>query len=214
MAERREKPYIHMTWISPLLIGENHCKWAAWYQTHFHYVQVPSTFDEVAHRIKHTALRDQVLGKLKGRDCSINVEQKVFIDRPRANLSGKIDLLAYKGDRGVIFELKSGKPWPTDKAQLMLYMWALKRAYKRFQHVLFDGRVVYPDSEIKVSAVEIDDVFCKVVEDFVVDLLDNEPERRFPSKHNCRFCKVAECDERYAAGDDDEEPSDFIPNFL
>jgi hypothetical protein len=212
--KRREKPYIHITWISPLLIGENQCNWSAWYRTHFHYAETESNFDEVKYRIDHTALKDRVLADLKGRECAILVEKKVFMERPRANVSGKIDLLAYKGDRGVIFELKSGKPYPNDKSQLMLYMWALKRTYKRYQHILFDGRLVYPDKNIKVSAVEIDERFCKNVENFIVDLLDNEPDRRFPSKNNCRFCKIAKCEERYNEGDDDEEPSDYIPSFL
>ena len=125
-----------------MLIGEKQCKWAAWYQTHFKYVSTESTYDEVAHKIKHTALRDRILADLRGRECWVNVEHKVFIEGNRTNLSGKIDLIACKGERGIIFELKSGKPYPTDKAQLMLYMWALRRAYRRFQHVLFDGRVV------------------------------------------------------------------------
>jgi len=132
VAQRRDKPYIWVTWISGLLAGEKQCKWAAWHRAHFNFVKTPSDFDAVAHKIKHTALRDALLKDLEGKDCDIICEQPLKLQRKRATLAGSLDAIAWKDNRGVIFEIKSGRENPADKSQLMIYMWALKKAYKRF----------------------------------------------------------------------------------
>ena len=70
-----------------------------------------------------------------------------------------------------------------------------------------------PDRRVNASAVDIDEDFFEAVEENITDLLDNEPERKFPSKTNCRFCKVVECDERWSDGDGDEEPQTLYRPF-
>ena len=59
MAQTRESPYIWVTWLTKLLVGENSCEWAAWFHAHhesWSYDKVPSNFDANEWQMKHTAL--------------------------------------------------------------------------------------------------------------------------------------------------------------
>lgn len=212
MAVRRDKPYIYVTWISPLLLGSNSCKWAAWHRTHFRLTKT-SDFNSVKHNLKHTALRNRLLDELKGKGCGIWVEKELFWDRPRAVIAGRVDAIAVKGDQGMVFEVKSGREKISDKVQLMIYMWLLPRVLKRFQNVLFEGMLVYPDKRIKVSSAELDEEFSKILTDFIVDLIEVEPDRKYPNVWECNYCNITECDERIKEKEA-EEPSDYFPSFL
>ena len=59
MAELRTNgPYIWVTWLTKLLVGENSCEWAAWFRAQhegWSWEKVPSTFDMAGWQIKHTA---------------------------------------------------------------------------------------------------------------------------------------------------------------
>jgi len=48
MGQRRDMPYIWITWLTKLLVGENSCEWAAWFRANHEcrsYDKVPSPFD-------------------------------------------------------------------------------------------------------------------------------------------------------------------------
>lgn len=213
-AQQRDKPYIWITWISGLIAGEKQCKWAAWHRTHFFFRKTPSDFDSVGHKIKHTALRDTLLRELEVKDCEILLEQNLKVDGRRATLSGSIDAMAWKEDKGVIFEIKSGRENAADKAQLMIYMWALKMAFKRFAHIKWDGMLIYNEKRVSVPNVEIDPRFACIMQDFITDLIQNEPPRKYPSDRDCKFCNIQDCDERFGGLSlDDQEPG-YIPDFL
>ena len=213
MAVRRDKPYIYVTWISSLLYGSKSCKWAAWHRTHYRFKKT-SEFNPVEHNLKHTALREQLLKDLRGKGCTIYLEKEVLMDRPRAIIAGRVDAIAVKGDRGMVFEIKSGKERDSDRIQLMIYMWLLPRVIKRFQNVLFEGMVVYKDKRIKVSSAELNEDFSKIFTDFIVDLIEVEPEQKHPNVWECKFCNILECDERISKDEEVEEVSDYLPAFL
>lgn len=212
MAVRRDKPYIYVTWISSLLYGSKLCKWATWHRTHYRFKKT-SEYNPAEHNLKHTALRTRLLEDLKGKSCHIFLEKEIKWDRPRAIIAGRVDAIAVKGDRGMVFEVKSGKEHASDRVQLMIYMWLLPRVIKRFQNVLFEGMLVYENKRTKVSSTELDEDFSKILKDFIVDLIDVEPDRKFPNAWECKFCNVAECDERMLEAEV-EEPSDYMPAFL
>ena len=59
MPETRATPYIWVTWLTKLLVGENSCEWAAWFRAHhesWSYDKVPSTFDATTWQLNHTAV--------------------------------------------------------------------------------------------------------------------------------------------------------------
>ena len=54
---RRDSPYIWVTWLTRLLVGENSCEWAAWFRAQhesWSWERVDRTFDQVAWHLAHT----------------------------------------------------------------------------------------------------------------------------------------------------------------
>ena len=55
---RANGPYIWVTWLTKLLVGENSCEWAAWFRSQhesWSWDKVASTFDQAAWQMEHTA---------------------------------------------------------------------------------------------------------------------------------------------------------------
>ena len=55
-------PYIWVSWISKLLVGEVSCQWGAWFRAQFEgssWEKVPSDFDQVQWLIRHGELLEQ-----------------------------------------------------------------------------------------------------------------------------------------------------------
>jgi hypothetical protein len=90
----------------------------------------------------------------------------------------------------LIIEVESGTPRPSDKVQLMLYLWAIGKTYSRFRGVPFEGLLIYKTHEIEISALEIDESFIENFSKFMKEILQGEPDPKYPSKHECRFCKL------------------------
>ena len=193
-AKRREKPYIWVTWLSGLLFGSKQCKWAVWHRAHFQFNKTPDV-DWTESNIKHTAIRNKLLTELEARDCEIFLEREVKFENHLVTIMGKIDTVAVKDDRGMVFEVKSGKKRVADKAQLLIYMWMLKRGYKRYENVMLDGMLVYDDERTKVSALEIGEDFNRIFRELVRGIIHDEPPRKYPSQKECEYCNIADCDD-------------------
>ena len=164
------------------------------------------------HNIRHTAIRDKLRANLESRECELFLEKDVEYKTPNVLIKGKIDALAVKDDYGMVFEVKSGRKRDSDRAQLMIYMWMLKRRYNRFKNIMLDGMLVYENAKIKVSSLEINDSFNENFVNLVRNLLKEEPPRKYPSYDECRWCNIADCDER-SGEPDNEEVSDRLPEF-
>jgi len=105
MPQLRESPYIWVTWLTKLLVGENSCEWAAWFHAQhegWSYDKVPGTFDATEWQMKHTALLNETRGQLEAEGKTVFTEgQNAFTLRGRsAALGGKPDLITVSGDRG------------------------------------------------------------------------------------------------------------------
>ena len=76
MPEARGTPYIWVTWLTRLLVGENSCEWAAWFRAHYEnwsYEKVPSTFDATTWQLDHTALLNRVRNDLEQDGKTVRV---------------------------------------------------------------------------------------------------------------------------------------------
>lgn len=211
MAELRPRPTIWVSWLRNYLHGSNHCTWAIWRMIHY-LNDWESDFDRVGYAIKHTALLKQVKKRYIDEGYEIIPEQKITVSGAIAKLEGSIDLLAIKENQCTVIEVKTGQQNPSDKVQTLLYIWALPRALPRFKGMYFDGKLIYESREIDISSLEIDEHFVKNFSDFTKEIVSGEPDRKFPSAQNCKFCKIRECDERYI-----HEPSDqsnFVADFF
>ena len=204
MAELRlNGPYMWVTWLTKLLVGENSCEWAAWFRSHhegWSWNKVPSTFDQAAWQMAHTAKINESRRQLEKQGYTVFTEnQNSFVLRGRsAALGGKPDLIARKGDVGTVIDIKTGQPSPSHSAQVMLYMYAISRALGQYRGVTFDGKVVYTDHTVEIPASAVDEKFVANISQLILRLASPIPARKVPSRMECGFCNItsADCPER------------------
>ena len=212
MAELRAGgPYIWITWLTKLLVGENSCEWSAWFKAQhegWSWQKVPSTFDPAAWQIEHTAKINEYRQKWEEHGYTVFTEnQNSFVLRGRsAVLGGKPDLIARMGDAGTIIEIKTGQPSPSHSVQAMLYMYGVPRALGQYRGMKFSGKIVYPDHEVDIPASAIDDKFVGNMSQLVLRLASATPARKVPSPMECGFCNITslDCAERAAGNRLDE----------
>ena len=208
MAERRDKPYIWVTWLTKLLVGENSCEWAAWFRTNHEgrsYDKVPSTFDATEWQLHYTELLIKVRTGLEMEGRTVFTEgQNSFTLRGRtAVLGGKPDLITVSDGVGTILDAKTGQPSPSHHVQVMLYMYAVPKALHQYRGITFNGKVVYPDHEDYVPSTAVDDTFIGNLSRLVQRVASPNPARRVPSGMECGFCNItgADCADRVEVED-------------
>jgi hypothetical protein len=203
MTVRRTSPYVWATWLSKLLVGDQSCEWATWFRTHHErYEKAPSSFDATGWRMAHTALLDRKYRQLieAGQTVTMEGQNWFRLEGKCATLGGKPDLIGLNGT-GTICDVKTGQPKPADHTQVMIYMWAVPRALKKFQGLRFDGLVVYPDHEVRIPAEAVDTDFVGNLAGLIKRVSADAPARRVPSLDECKFCDltVKDCTERAEA---------------
>ena len=206
---RLDGPYIWVTWLTKLLVGENSCEWSAWFKARhegWSWEKQPSAFDSVAWQMGHSA--HVSANRRHWQDQSYAVfteEQNSFVLRGRsAKLAGKPDLIVKKGDKAVVVDVKTGRPVPSHSVQVMLYMYAVPRSLGQHKGVLFDGMVVYADHQVDIPASAVDSNFVSNATELIRRLASEQPARRIPSARECQYCDITskDCPERV-----DEEPA-------
>ena len=56
VVEREGWPYIWMTWLTRLQVGENSCEWAVWFRAQhegWSWTKVPNGFDQMSWQVTH-----------------------------------------------------------------------------------------------------------------------------------------------------------------
>ena len=200
---RNGGPYIWVTWLTRLLVGENSCEWAAWFRAQhegWSWAKAPGGFDLVGWQLAHTAGVNECRAEWEERGYTVYTEsQNSFALRGRtATLGGKPDLIAREGESGTIIDVKTGSPSPAHSVQVMLYMYAVPRAMGRHHGVAFDGLMAYRDHEVVIPAAAVDETFIGNLASLVRRLSASEAARRVPSPRECGFCDIssADCPER------------------
>ena len=208
MAEPRQSPYIWVTWLTKLLVGENSCEWASCFRAQhegWSWNKVPSTFDLAKWTVDHTALLGRVRAERTSQGYAVFEEnQNQFTLRSTASgiaIAGKPDLIARRGTQGLILDAKTGKPRASDTIQVMMYMWAVPQALRQYAGVAFDGKVVYYDHEETIPSSAVDATFVRNVGELIQRVSNPTPARKVPSPHECGFCPItsADCPERAAS---------------
>ena len=127
-------PYIWVTWLTKLLVGENSCEWAAWFRSQhesWSWNKVPSTFDQAAWQMEHTVRLNDSRQYWEELGCTVLTEgQNSFVLRGKsAALGGRPDLIAWKDGSGTVIDIKTGQPSPSHSVQVMIYMYAIPKAF-------------------------------------------------------------------------------------
>ena len=198
---RGNAPCFWVTWLNGFLAVEN---------SHESVSQelAPGDFDRAGWQMAHTAMVNEARESWEALGCQVLTErQNGFSLRGDAGILGsRPDLIARKGDAGTIIDVKTGKDSPSHIVQVMLYMYAVPRAIRQHQGVVFDGQVAYADHAVDIPAAVVDDKFVERLSQLIGQLAPDAPVRRVPSPGECRFCPItaADCPDR-AAEDGFEE---------
>jgi len=215
MGVPRSEPYIWATWLTSLLVGEASCEWGAWFKAHHQsYDKVPDTFDQTKWQMDHTVLLREIPEKLDPQYTIFLEDQNRFRLPGKASsivVGGKPDLIAVKGDHGLICDAKTGQPRPSDHVQVMIYMWATPLAFRQYRTMKFEGKVVYREHEVPIPASAVDDLFVSNLGKLIRRIGASASPPKVPSAMECGFCRIAstECPERVEQpeGEQTEGPS-------
>lgn len=210
MKEKRDKPYIWVTWLSKLISGESQCEWAAWFKAHFKSEKSSSSnFDLVKWTINHNKLLHKRRDELEQQSYKVQIEdqnsfrldvikdpQIVVKDSPLAvfTVSGKVDIVALKDGKGQIEDCKTGRCKNSDQVQVMLYMIFLPMAIEKYKDIIFNGSVIYKDTKIPIYWEDIDDDLKEVVWNLVGRIGGDGPCRKVPSYNECKWCDISKED--------------------
>ncbi len=215
MTTKRDHPYIWVTWLTKLLVGENSCEWAAWFRAHYtNFRRAPDDFDSATWQMNHTVLLNQVRDRLQceGHTVFVEKQNRFALRGSSATLGGKPDLIALSGKKGVIYDVKTGQPTASDHVQVMTYMYAVPRALGQYRDMAFDGMVVYRDYEVSIPASAVDEQFIDRLASLIRRISQGEPLLKTPSAMECGFCQISkeECPERVESGvEEGLETTDF-----
>ena len=200
---RKNGPYIWVTWLNDLIVGNKSCEWSSWFKAQHDsgsWEKVPSSFDAVGWQVKHTNAinKYRLLLEKQGFTTSTESQNDFTLRGKLATLGGKPDLIVKRGKESIIIDVKTGKPDSAHSIQVMLYMYAIPKALTRYQGVSFDGRVVYKDHEVNIPASSIDETFISNISSLIRRIASETPARRVPSFKECRYCNISyvDCPER------------------
>ena len=197
MPQRREHPYIWATWLPRLMTGESSCEWAIWFKAHdVEWTRQPSDFDQAQWLLSHTALVNERIRNWEVGGFEVDVEaQNRFELRGRtATLAGRPDIISHREDEAVIVHAKTGHDSPSHAVLVMIYLYAVPKALKRYRNANLSGQVTNRDHTVRVPAEAVDEKFIQNLGALIRRLSTDEPARRVPSRQECQFCDITAAD--------------------
>jgi hypothetical protein len=126
MAEKREHPYVWVTWLPELLLGKRVCYYGPWFKTHHKLPAQKAPDYRLAVRITDHAERvTQLADALRGARYEILLEnENAFkVRRGALTIAGRPDLIGRDPSGMVtVYDVKTGVPSEAGSIQVMLYM--------------------------------------------------------------------------------------------
>ena len=200
MATLRDQPFVWVTWLSAILSGATTCEWAVWFKAHHSFAKRPHDGDLAKYQMEHTALLMLVRERFRSDGYVVHTErQNEFKLRGSVGvLAGRPDLVAVKDKSAWVIDVKTRSLKVSHHVQVMLYMWALPKAFPRYHGLRFDGRLVCPAGELDIPADEIDERFVRRTRDLLHQVCGDEPPMTSPSLGECRYCEITaeDCPDR------------------
>lgn len=206
MAEKRESPYIWVTWLSRLLSGESNCKWSSWFRAHFHYDKRPSNFDFAEWNLKHAEMVRDRASSLREEGYRVFIEeQNRFAMKGRAaTVGGKPDIIAEKGEEVLIVDCKTGERRDADYFQMLIYLLIVPYTRTDYRYRDIRGELQYKDGVVKIGVEKLTDEMKRIIRKMIEEIAGENAPPRVPSAGECRFCdiSISDCSERV----DEEKP--------
>ncbi len=211
MTERRDSPYVWVTWVTKLLADDAHCEWAAWFRSHHaRYDKRPSDFDHAAWNAAHAELVRTRAEALRQAGYTVSLgEQNRFTLRGNsgAMLGGKPDILAVRGAEALVVDCKTGQQRDSDYFQVLIYMLALPYVNTQCRGKAIAGEVQYTDRTVAIAQHGLTAEMKKPVWSLLERVAGEAPLLRVPSSVECSFCDItsADCPERVDAAPSDDQ---------
>lgn len=189
----RTAPYVWATWVTKLLAGESSCLWSAWFRAHHQFAKTDrADFDLDRWQMDHTAVVRRAAAEFveKGYTVLTEHQNQFALAGKLGTLAGRPDVVAIRGDEGWIADGKTGQPRASDRVQVQLYIWALKKANPAYAGVRFRGRVEYMASYNLIDSEEVDAVFATRVAELMKVICGPDEPPKSPSFGECRCCPL------------------------
>lgn len=192
----RGEPYIWVTWLPKLLVGEAHCQWALWFRAHYRYEKAPSTLDTALWCAQHAALVEKTEQALRDEGWTVSVEDqnKFAVHGRTATVAGKPDLIAVKGEVVRVIDCKTGAPKGSDCMQVLIYMLLLPRVRPECQGRVVYGEVRYSDGLQVIEPSELTQDLQEHIWKAIRQAAGSTPPPKAPSSRGCRFCDITATD--------------------
>ena len=204
MTEKRDSPYVWVTWLAKQMAGEVDCRWQLWFKANHKYNKIPPSIDLAAWAADHDKLRDREQEQLlaAGWDVKKESQNQFNIAGQSCTLGGKPDLVAVNDEEVLITECKTGQHRNSDVIQTLVYMWALPIVFNYCRGRLLRGRVVYKDGDVvDIPASRVDETFETNLKETMSLTASDPPPAKSPSPKECRFCDIPkeDCPDRIEA---------------
>ena len=198
---RRDEPFVRVTWLPPLLVGDTACDFMLHQLANFYAPKsddtIPETWIEDHNRLVNR-IADQY--QQLGRTVRIEYENRIeIVSKTGVKVVGKPDLLVEEvssgpeQSRGLVIDAKTGAQRLKDRAQVKLYMMMAKAAQSISGiSQMPDGQLVYKDGTIidiphSDITLEFKESVTRLLR--IVNYTDPPDPRPGPF---CRICKFKE----------------------
>lgn len=199
MAERRDGPYVWLTWLAQWMSGQNTCEWSVWFRANWQdYERVDDETDWASYRARHTKLLRETHRALNDEGYRVKREnQNRFAYRHEAStevvVGGKPDLVALGEHDNIVLDTKTGRAHDWHEFQVLIPMALLPQSNLVEHHERrFRGRLVYEDGVVRnFDQRQADDILEQLP--YFLDILGGSEEgaMRIPSWQECRYCPIS-----------------------
>jgi hypothetical protein len=195
-------PWIWISWLTPILAGEQQCIYAAWFKSHYRYTKVPDpTFDMAAWTADHTDLVRRRATALIDEGWTVRLEnENAFrLKGATAIVAGKSDIVPIR-DRAVrIIDGKTGQQKGRDWWQVLLYLFAIPRCWPELADHTFEGEICYRTTSVPIGGHELTPERIQAIGAAVKAVAAASVPTPVPSAAECSRCDLADCTARATA---------------
>ena len=102
--------------------------------------------------------------------------------------------------------MKTGQESASHVVQVMIYLYAIPRAFEQYRTLKLRGQATYLDHTVRIPTEAVDDQFIQNLGALIRRLAADQPPARVPSRQECRFCDISalDCPERVDEGSEPE----------
>ena len=197
MPTLRREPYVWTTWITGLLSGDKHCRWAPWFRSHYTYAKTETDFNLFKWKGEHADFVRDIATRMRadGWQLFLEDQNKFRLKGQRGMFAGVADIVAMRPGFVKVVDGKTGKRRDSDVWQVLIYLAELPLGSPlMIAGQQLDGEVVYRDGAQHVENPDqsmTDRIWATVREASG----DDEPERT-PSPSECAHCDILDCPDR------------------